>query len=108
MANHDFGHNRLPGDRAGRSEQPADRARERLSGAPHASLRRVACSHNNGSLVLRGRVGSYYLKQLAQELVRSAEGVGAIVNQLEVGEVDDPPADDAEDLRDDDRRSDDD
>jgi osmotically-inducible protein OsmY len=33
---------------------------------------------------LRGRVNSYYLKQLAQETIRNVAGVEQIVNEIEV------------------------
>jgi osmotically-inducible protein OsmY len=63
---------------------PAAQARQRLSQSPYRELKNVSCGTNEGVLVLRGKVSSFYLKQLAQELVRRTDGVGAIVNQLEV------------------------
>jgi osmotically-inducible protein OsmY len=60
-----------------------------------AALRRFRCSHNlelrrlrcesyGGNLIICGQVSTYYLKQLAQETIRSLEGVVRIVNRLEV------------------------
>jgi osmotically-inducible protein OsmY len=44
----------------------------------------VSCHFHEGVLTLRGRVGSYYLKQVAQTLVRSLESVRQVSNQLMV------------------------
>ncbi len=56
--------------------------RLRKSGYP--ALRRVSCESHEGVLVLRGHVPSYYLKQVAQELVRGVEGAEMILNKVEV------------------------
>ncbi len=63
---------------------PAVRAWKRLSESPYRELQRVTCNTRNGVLVLKGRVSSFYLKQLAQEIARQADGVQTIANQLEV------------------------
>jgi len=47
-------------------------------------LRRVRVSENDESVVLRGTVSCYYLKQLAQESVKSAAEGRRVVNLLEV------------------------
>ncbi|MGO9115872.1 MAG: BON domain-containing protein [Thermoguttaceae bacterium] len=44
----------------------------------------VACEFHEGVLALRGRVPSFYLKQMAQTLIRGLDGVGEINNRLEV------------------------
>jgi osmotically-inducible protein OsmY len=49
-----------------------------------AASRQVFCENHEGVLVLRGRVSSFYEKQLAQEAVRKLDGVDQIVNQIEV------------------------
>jgi osmotically-inducible protein OsmY len=41
---------------------------------------------NEGRVVLRGSVRSFYEKQIAQEAVREIEGVKIIENQIEVAE----------------------
>lgn len=56
----------------------------RLQTSPHLCLRSVTCDQREGVVVLRGRVPSYYHKQLAQELVRQIAGTFAIVNVVEV------------------------
>ena len=59
-------------------------AQARLQQSPHAALRNIDCQFEQGVLVLRGRVPSYYHKQLAQEAVAHLEGVLRVVNQIEV------------------------
>lgn len=62
----------------------AQAAERSVHAIPHAALRSVTCDFDKGILVLRGRVKSYYLKQLAQEAVRRIAGVLVIVNVIEV------------------------
>lgn len=61
---------------------------ERLSKAlrhhPHLHRERLHLETSPGRVVLRGLVGSYYQKQMAQEALRGLEGVDEIDNQLEV------------------------
>ena len=47
-------------------------------------LRGVSCDFHEGVLILRGRVPSYHLKQLAQSLVFHLDGVQELSNRLEV------------------------
>ena len=77
-------------DRASPSDCPAgsavglaERAQARLRGHAYRALQGVACSYRDGVLTLRGRLPSYYLKQLAQEAV-AALGVARVVNEIEV------------------------
>jgi len=51
---------------------------------PYLALKNVACDCREGVLVLRGCLPSYYLKQVAQEVVARLEGVERIENQIEV------------------------
>jgi len=55
-----------------------------LRASGHHFLKGVACEFHEGVLVLRGRVPSYYLKQVAQTVVRQIDGVIQIDNRLEV------------------------
>lgn len=55
-----------------------------LDSHPHLRRRRVRIEHEQGRLVLRGVVGSFYEKQMAQESLRCVEGVSQIDNELEV------------------------
>jgi osmotically-inducible protein OsmY len=47
-------------------------------------LRLVSCDFHEGVLTLRGQVSSFYLKQVAQELIRRLDGAEEINNHLEV------------------------
>lgn len=51
---------------------------------PHLPGRRLDCEMSQGRVVLRGVVGTYYQKQMAQETLRSIEGVHQIENLLQV------------------------
>ena len=55
-----------------------------LRRTPYLALKNVACDCRDGVLVLRGCLPSYYLKQVAQEIVARLEGVQAIDNQIQV------------------------
>jgi hypothetical protein len=63
---------------------PATLAQGCLRRSSYPGLRHVSCEHEGNVLVLRGHVSSYYLKQLAQELVRALAGGGRVVNMVEV------------------------
>ena len=49
---------------------------------PHRKVRFETAA--NGSIVMRGRVESFFQKQMAQETLRRIDGVEEIVNQLKV------------------------
>lgn len=59
-------------------------ARQRLRDSAYPDLRQVECECDKGVLVLRGRVSSYFHKQLAQEAVHGLRGNGGFVNRIEV------------------------
>jgi osmotically-inducible protein OsmY len=63
---------------------PADLAERRLRSNPYLSLKNVSCDWLDGVLVLRGCLPSYYLKQIAQEVVARLDGVTAVDNQIQV------------------------
>jgi hypothetical protein len=69
-------------------ESPTDlvlrELRQLLSASPYFALRLVHCSCDDKSIVLSGRVPSYYLKQLAQTLAGQVDGAKSIDNRLEV------------------------
>lgn len=56
----------------------------RLRGSPYLALRNVGCAYSDGLLTLRGCLPTYYLKQMAQEVIVGVEGVRAIANEIEV------------------------
>jgi hypothetical protein len=59
-------------------------ARNRLRRSSYRELHHIFCHFNDGILSLRGRVPSFYLKQLAQTLLNGLEGVWELNNQLKV------------------------
>jgi len=65
--------------------QIEEAARQRLRQSRYPELRAVSCEFHEGVLTLRGRVPSYYLKQMAQSLADRIPGVVELDNQLEVG-----------------------
>jgi osmotically-inducible protein OsmY len=65
--------------------QIEEAAERRLRQSRYLELRAVSCEFHEGVLTLRGRVPSYYLKQMAQSLVDRIPGVSELDNQLEVG-----------------------
>lgn len=77
----------MPQDGHGGPTEPpplADAVHEALAKTGHGCLRRVVVVAERGSIALRGRVPSYYLKQLAQVTVMAVPGVEAVRNELEV------------------------
>lgn len=59
-------------------------AKDRLQRSPYATLQRLVCHCDGDRLVLRGRLPSFYHKQLAQEAVGNIDGVVQVVNETEV------------------------
>jgi osmotically-inducible protein OsmY len=59
-------------------------AEERLQSSGYGALRDISCIASNGVAYLHGRLHSYYLKQLAQEIAAGVEGVRLVVNKIEV------------------------
>ena len=56
----------------------------RLTRSPYLPLRRLICHYENGTLTLRGRVPTFYLRQLAWALVADLDEVIAHVDKIEV------------------------
>ena len=55
-----------------------------LTTSPLPQLRRLVVTVNDGEVIITGKVSSYYMKQLAQEAVRSVVGVRRLLNRVEV------------------------
>ena len=71
----------------GRLLQPhivAQAAKDKLRSNPHWPVRRVSCECDEGRLFLRGRLSSFFHKQLAQEAVANVDGVTQVINEIEV------------------------
>lgn len=66
------------------AEELSQRIHLTLSLDPHVGNRQVNFELINRDVLLTGTVRSYYQKQMAQESLRRVEGIGRVVNQLEV------------------------
>lgn len=69
----------------GASLQIAARARARLQQSPYPLIRVLECGFHEGVLTLRGRLPTFYMKQLAQTCVRDVPGVEEVNNRICVG-----------------------
>lgn len=65
-------------------EHLASAIRDRLMSTGYQQLRRIDVSVSSGHVHLKGRVGRYYLRQLAQREVLSTRGVTGIRSDIEV------------------------
>lgn len=67
------------------SSPVAQAASARLRNHPYAAIQKLSCECDDcGVLVLRGRLPSYYHKQLAQTAVARIPGVREVINHAEV------------------------
>ncbi len=62
-------------------------AQARLAATSYQSLRALTCSSQTGVVAVRGEVSSYYLKQLAQTILRDIPGVREVQNHVQVVEI---------------------
>lgn len=53
---------------------------------PHSIRSRIYLESAPGKVILRGKVDSFYQKQMIQESLRNLEGIESIANLLEVEE----------------------
>jgi osmotically-inducible protein OsmY len=67
-----------------RSKCAAARVEHCLEHAPYDELHAITCRFDDGVATLRGRVPSYFLKQIAQSIVTRQPGVERVVNRIEV------------------------
>jgi hypothetical protein len=58
--------------------------RSAMRRSPYRALHELVCDVEEGGLVLRGIVRTWYLKQLAQEIARKCLSSGRFVNAIEV------------------------
>lgn len=73
-----------PTSAAAERDPLAVEARRRLRRSGYSALKRVTCEAEGGTLRLRGRLPSYYLKQVSQAIVTEIADVKRIVNQIVV------------------------
>ncbi len=72
-------------DRANKDLAIEDRVKSVLQSSSYHHIQQVSCEVNDGVLILRGRVPSYYLKQIAQTAVLDLTCNGLVIdNQMEV------------------------
>jgi hypothetical protein len=69
-----------------RGAHVVEEAENELHHCQYRSLRHITCRYEHGVLHLVGTVPSYYVKQVAQELVSRLDDVDEVVNDLEVAE----------------------
>ena len=63
-------------------------AERALRSGPYPALKKLSCDYRGGVLVLRGYLPTYYLKQIAQEVVaQQVKGAGRLDNQIQVVRV---------------------
>ena len=60
------------------------RAQAALANSPFFELRELLVEARDGTLLISGRVSSFYHKQLAQEVVRSVCSDAEVVNSISV------------------------
>ncbi|MBI1313300.1 BON domain-containing protein [bacterium] len=66
------------------NHQLVDSVREKLASTGYHQLRRIDVAVEGGSVRLSGRVGRYYLLQIAQQAALETEGVSTLKNDLQV------------------------
>ena len=66
------------------NENLTDRIELALQNSPHLGYSKIEICQQADQIILKGRVDSYFEKQIAQETLRCVEGVNQIVNKLEV------------------------
>ncbi len=59
-------------------------AEERFRESSYLAVRTISCTVGDGVIHLHGSLPSHYLKQVAQELASSVEGVRQVINRIEV------------------------
>ncbi len=59
-------------------------AEARFRASSHTALRGISCKFDQGVIVLKGRLKTFYHTQLAQEIASNIECGVQVVNQIEV------------------------
>ncbi|MCC7420456.1 MAG: BON domain-containing protein [Planctomycetaceae bacterium] len=62
----------------------AERVRLTFRQSQHAALRDLATADHDGTIVVSGRVPTFYMKQLAQVVAKNVEGVRKVENRTVV------------------------
>ena len=61
-----------------------ERIHDALTTNPHVPIQLVRVETEDGRVVLKGKVNSFFQKQMAQEAIRRVDGVQQIENMLQV------------------------
>jgi len=61
-----------------------DAVRRRLHASAYPPLSHIECQSHEGVITLRGRVPSFFLKQMAQELAGNTPGAESVTNHIDV------------------------
>jgi len=61
-----------------------DRVQDAIDHNPYLAKKNLRCEASDGHVVLRGKVRSFFQKQMAQESVKRIDGIVSIQNCLEV------------------------
>ena len=64
-----------------------DRVQDAIDQNPYIVEKNLRCEAHEGHVVLRGKVHSFFQKQMAQESIRKVDGIVSIENCLEVEKV---------------------
>ena len=67
------------------SQEISDRVSAALRRTGYPALRNIEPQVHEGLLTLKGRVGTFHLKQVAQSVAMTVEGVAGIENLIVVG-----------------------
>ncbi len=76
-----------PNNGSGTGHQTVEETAKRrmLTDCPYAFyFRDITCHYCDGVLILRGRVPTFYLKQILQTVLKDLDGVQQINNQVDV------------------------
>jgi hypothetical protein len=84
MDQHQQAMDNCPPGSAAHGPETVELAESRLRRSAYLALQHLSCEFRAGVLTLRGRLPSYYLKQVALAVVTTVEGVQRIDDQVEV------------------------
>jgi osmotically-inducible protein OsmY len=73
-----------PAGQSSENRELADSVREKLASTGYHQLLRIDVAAEGSNVRLSGRVGRYYLLQVAQQAAMEAEGVSELKNDLQV------------------------
>lgn len=65
-----------------RNQSIARAAKRALEQSAYRSLQGIDCEYSEGQLILRGTVPSYYMKQVAQSLLKPISSIQRVDNRL--------------------------